>query len=409
MDLAEAIEKASRVLEEEQVRPTLTYVYVATDWPVEMRFEESQMRQQGYQPSSSGLMLLINRLRKQSRPRTVLEDPTRYRFLSTNYDLLLTIFNQVGIAERAPFVSSLLNKFIPARTFRMNGPQPVYPSWSSHTSSLPLLAEFCVRVGHTSLLLKATEILEYPTQSMVIMLIQMEEMIALNFNLFSDAELAEMAAALAHLREIADRQTWASKGPRGGQAQKNLHYRQGFDAQGSEIVRAIDGIASECQQARYWYLKGALEQTPNLEIDDDKLRVQNFLQQLGFSDTMIEALDAAEQDYRAEATPFELKNCLSHLRSFLEHLHRETAKYLAAKAGDTIVDRWGNATTYLRQHGIFSQQHEKFSASLYTLISDESVHPLGADREYARLLRNVVIEYGVMFLTALNKQGIKLI
>jgi hypothetical protein len=29
-----------------------------------------------------------------------------------------------------------------------------------------------------------------------------------------------------------------------------------------------------------------------------------------------------------------------------------------------------------------------------------------ADREYARLLRNVVIEYGVMFLTVLDKRGV---
>ena len=41
-------------------------------------------------------------------------------------------------------------------------------------------------------------------------------------------------------------------------------------------------------------------------------------------------------------------------------------------------------------------------------MSDESVHPLAATREHARLLRNVVIEYGVMFLSLLDKKGIKL-
>jgi hypothetical protein len=39
---------------------------------------------------------------------------------------------------------------------------------------------------------------------------------------------------------------------------------------------------------------------------------------------------------------------------------------------------------------------------------DTSVHPLGADQEYARLLRNVVIEHGVMFLTVLDKNGVKI-
>jgi hypothetical protein len=57
---------------------------------------------------------------------------------------------------------------------------------------------------------------------------------------------------------------------------------------------------------------------------------------------------------------------------------------------------------------IFTKQHEAFVTTLYTLISDTSVHPLGTDREYARLLRNVVIEYGVMFLSTLAKKGVKI-
>jgi hypothetical protein len=68
----------------------------------------------------------------------------------------------------------------------------------------------------------------------------------------------------------------------------------------------------------------------------------------------------------------------------------------------------GDATLFLREQGLYRQQHERFVASLYTLLSDESVHPLTADREYARLLRNVVIEYGVMFLTGLDKRGVKI-
>ena len=43
---------------------------------------------------------------------------------------------------------------------------------------------------------------------------------------------------------------------------------------------------------------------------------------------------------------------------------------------------------------------------LYTLLSNEGVHPLIAEREFARLLRNMVIEYQFMFLTMLQKKGI---
>jgi hypothetical protein len=39
-------------------------------------------------------------------------------------------------------------------------------------------------------------------------------------------------------------------------------------------------------------------------------------------------------------------------------------------------------------------------------LSDEGVHPLIAEREFARLLRSMSIEYGLMFLTMFEKKGI---
>jgi hypothetical protein len=37
-----------------------------------------------------------------------------------------------------------------------------------------------------------------------------------------------------------------------------------------------------------------------------------------------------------------------------------------------------------------------------------NVHPLIAEREFARLLRNMSIEYGLMFLTMFEKKGVKI-
>jgi len=39
-------------------------------------------------------------------------------------------------------------------------------------------------------------------------------------------------------------------------------------------------------------------------------------------------------------------------------------------------------------------------------MSDTGVHPLIAEREYARLMRNMSIEYGLLLLTKLNKLGL---
>jgi hypothetical protein len=345
---------------------------------------------------------------RKERPRHVYEDPKLYVFESINFNLLTKVFSQVAETDRLVFVSTLLNyvrKPIAARTQK---PPFDFPNFHGKTSALALLAELCIRTGHLKELLAATAEPKMPTVSLAIMLKEIEEMIALNFNLFSDSELAALPSHLAHLWEIAELQTWSGRHTPGKPIKNNPHYRQGFSAEGGEIVAAIGGITEECRKARFWYLKGALQELPNLEIESDKLKVEGFLVKLGFSDDMVKALNAAESDYKSTATAFELKNCLSHLRSFLEHLHREAAKSIATAGGTTVADNWGDAILFLRRQGYFTEQRERFVASLYTLLSDESVHPLTADREYARLLRNVVIEYGVMFLTVLDKRGVKI-
>ncbi len=375
MNIDEALEKARRILAEEQVDPTLSYRYASSS-------EITQRAGQGN--------LAFDR---KSRPRQVSENPRLYVFESTNFNLLLKIFSQVAKEDRAKFVSALLDHVrqpIQAVRQRYN---PTFPSYRDGVSALALLAEFCIRTGHLKELLAATAEPKMPAASLVIMLLEIEEMIALNFNLFSDSELAAMPSNLAPLREIAERQTYSARGPMHGPMKKNQHYRDGFSAVGNETVTVIDGITEACRKARYWYLKGALQELPNLEIESDKLKVEGFLIKLGFSADMVKALNAAESDYKSTASAFELKNCLGHLRSFLEHLHRQSVKSIAAAAaaaGHTVVDRWGDVILYLRQQGYFTKQHETFLASLYTLLSDESVHPLTADREYARLLRNVV-------------------
>jgi hypothetical protein len=61
--------------------------------------------------------------------------------------------------------------------------------------------------------------------------------------------------------------------------------------------------------------------------------------------------------------------------------------------------------TYLRVNDFLSRQEEQLVAGLHAVISDEAVHPLIARREYARLARNVVIEYALLFLRKLEELG----
>ena len=56
---------------------------------------------------------------------------------------------------------------------------------------------------------------------------------------------------------------------------------------------------------------------------------------------------------------------------------------------------------------VLTVKEQQFAIQFYALMSDTGVHPLVAEREYARLMRNMSIEYGLLLLTKLDKLGLK--
>jgi hypothetical protein len=174
-------------------------------------------------------------------------------------------------------------------------------------------------------------------------------------------------------------------------------------AQREEIIAAAHGIEEECRKARYLYLKASLLEGLNLEVNQDKESVDSYLRSLGFSPTLIECLNQADRLYREAGDAFSLKSSMGHLRSFLEKLHAEALPAVNANVAGPVSEKWGDGLVYLRSTDVLSKAEGGFVAGLYTLISDEAVHPLIAEREYARLARNVVIEYALLFLRKLEK------
>jgi len=391
MEIGEAVRKAAQILNEERVRPTVGYEPVEAAIPAQVADSSAWVALAALGHMGKRQQLASER---KQRPRVVHESPDEYRFKSINYELLLALFSQVGANDRDQFLEGLLS--------RVSGP------CNNHASELPLVAEFCIRVGSKRALLRAIAEAKL-TSGLVVFLTQVEDAIALNFNLFTDTELGQLATTLHNVRTAAHRTTYQSIRQRGGTTRAmNPDYNPLVAPVATKVVAICDGIIRECNQAEYFYLKGALQGGANLEVNHDKTRVEDYLKNLGFSDPLLQALNAAEQDYRASATPFELKSCLGHLRSFLEGLHEQASQAFARKTGTTVEKRWGRSTEFLVSCGALSPQEEGFATSLYTLISDEGVHPLIAEREYSRLLRNVVIEYGLLFLAKLGRAGVKL-
>lgn len=379
MEFIEATKKATQILNEEKARPTTSYVAAqSSELATAMKnlFGQFDLQKERAQ-----------------RPRQVHESPHEFRLVGVNYGLLLALFSQVAVDERPNFVAFLLTR-ISMRSTSVN--------------DLPLVTEFNIRTGNKQ------ELIRFIGESslsdgLLKVLTQLEETIALNFNLFSDDELEQLATTLRDiLRRAREKNTKFLVARSGSSQVPNPNYDQRLAAVARQIAYICEGLVEECTQARYFYLKGALQQNANLEVNLDKTAVEGYLKNLGFSGPLLEALNAAEQDFRESATPFELKNCLGHLRSFLEELHEQASKPFATKVGVDAPKKWGESTDILRKGEFLSAQEQSLALALYTLISDKGVHPLIAEREYARLLRNVVVEYGLLFLTKLARSGIHL-
>lgn len=381
MNLQDAIQKANRILDEERVTPTVQYEYAA--------------QEQVLQALSSMVRELTPRL----QGIRVQEHPERYQFRSINFDLLSALFDQVPEQNISAWSATLLSRISNKNSFRHRSTQVLGAGqWKRCSSELPLVLEFLVRRGDKQLFVKAlTE--AAPSPGLTLLLVQLETMILLNFTLFTDDEYAQLPRATASIqnsvRALQDRPKPSST------IESNIRYHVS-----QEVPELCESVLEKCRKARYLYVKGSLLAGMNLEVNQDKDRVRAFLEKLGFPQLLIQSLEEAERLYRTDATPFELKSSMAHLRSFLEQLHIHATSAAYKRFGGAQPSKWGEALLYLRSNNILTLKEEQFAAQFYALMSDTSVHPLVAEREYARLMRNMSIEYGLLLLTKLDKLGL---
>jgi len=383
MDLRDATQKAGQILDQERIEPTVGYGRAT--------------------PASllDALDALAGPLteRGKKHPRSIHEHPEKFQFTSTNFDLLCALLEQVPEQSRPALLGSTLARISDARSFRLRYPNLVTAgSWMFCSSELPLIVEFLVRRGGKALLIP-TLAEAAPSPGLTLLLMQLEEMIALNFTLFTYEEYEWIPTAIAIIRRtIAEVEKQAKP--------TSTFEINTMDDVFREVPQLCDSITDECRKARYLYVKGSLLPGMNLEVNQDKSRVRTFLEKLGFPQLLIQSLDEAERMYRTDATPFELKSSMGHLRSFLEQLHLQACELGHKKLGGCLPSKWGEALKYLRDQDILTVKEEQFAVQFYALMSDTGVHSLVTEREYARLMRNMSIEYGLLLLTKLDKLGL---
>ena len=90
----------------------------------------------------------------------------------------------------------------------------------------------------------------------------------------------------------------------------------------------------------------------------------------------------------------------------MEQLHVQACEAAHKRFGGSLPSKWGEALRYLLDNAVLTKPEELFASQFYSLMSDTGVHALIAEREYARLMRNIGIEYGLLLLTKLDKLGL---
>ena len=377
MRIQEAIAKADQILDEERMSPTVRYM---TDAPV-------------LNPAAPIARAFSER---GSHPRTVQSNPDSFLFRSTNYDLLCALLGQVREEDRLELLAACLSRISSTASYRHTSREVLGAGqWRRCSSELPLVAEFTARQGGKHLFIDSLR-KAAPSPGLTLLLIQLEEIIALNFTLFNTTEYSALRAAMDDVKRII---AHFERIPRPGPTIESNTVHNVC----REAPQICDSISEGCRKAQFFYLRGSLSAGVNLEVNQDKSTVSTFLEKLGFTPLLIQSLDEAEKLYREDATAFDLKSSLGHLRSFLEQLHVQACTAAHSKFGGPKPAKWGEALRYLQENGVLTRVEELFASQFYTLMSDTGVHPLIAEREYARLMRNISVEYGLLLLTKLDK------
>lgn len=377
MNVEETILLANKVLEEERHTPTVRY-----------------MLRQPVANAAAPAALAYGE--KGQHPRTVQPTPGAHQFRSENYELLVGLFNELNADGKERFVAALCSRISDAGAYRGTNREVLGTgSWRRTTSELPLIVEFLVRQGHAKALLLA--IPRAPLRpGLTMLLLQMEELIAFDFTLLTDADYSVLRGLLpAFLTRIDQlrREIRVSDTKESNTRDHVVH----------EVPPICEGLEEMSRKAMFLRLRESRSSDVNTEIQTDRDQVGSFLQRLGFSRVLIASLEQAERSYREATNAFEYKECMSHLRSFLEDMHKEACVLVHSRRGGILPTTWGNSIAYLTKETLLTKSEEEFVTSLYRLVSDMGVHPLVAEREYARLMRNMNIEYGLLFLTRLDK------
>jgi hypothetical protein len=230
MQLPKAQASARQVLDAERHFPTTTYTTVT--------------------PFANELAMMVSPLNPHLHPKPISEKPGALKLQSRNYDLLESFYEEIQPNERDLFLASLRQRIEIRDSFEDSGREVLGAGKTSRTNSeLPLIAEFLVRHGDARSFISTLD--DAPLRpGLTRLLSHIEQMIALDYRLFSDEEYDSLdrfaAGAIAKLKEL------RNQGRLSDVTESN--YRFHVCEEGPILCRAI---SQQCKDAKYLRLATA--------------------------------------------------------------------------------------------------------------------------------------------------------
>lgn len=142
----------------------------------------------------------------------------------------------------------------------------------------------------------------------------------------------------------------------------------------------------------------------NLEINQDKVKLQSKIKEYGFPPELAQCLDKIDEDFQTE-DGFDLKSCIGHIRTIVEKVTMNVAERILDRTGvnpSEPLEGMGKVRNYLKDKRVnfLNDKQDRFLDGLFALASDEGAHAVVSDVRHARVLRNVAIE-GMFYLMGL--------
>lgn len=198
MELPEAKLAADQILNEECERPTIEYKDIAGD--LVNRYKQMTPEQIADWEKITSVPRKNLPTQRKERPRPVIETPQIFEFSGTNFGLLMSVYGSVNEEDRPQMIEYIVHRVENGGTRIYGRPQNYFfPTLSGMVCELPLVAEFCIRTGNIGRFFVATAKPKWPTYQLAIMMMQLEEMIALNWDLFDKEQLGEIPGVVSPL------------------------------------------------------------------------------------------------------------------------------------------------------------------------------------------------------------------